>query len=74
MKPTDFAKTIEAWQPLSPVPLTEEDAAEIVTSMKGFLSVLREWSEAESKTPPEAIAAAPRQEMRRKHERKPRAR
>lgn len=47
MKPDLLAKTIETWQPLSPVQLTEEDAAEIVTSMKGFLGILREWANAD---------------------------
>ena len=74
MKPDLLAKTIETWQPLSPVQLTEEDAVEIVTSMKGFLGILREWSEAGRDRLPEAIAASPLPETRRKHERKPRAR
>lgn len=40
--------TIETWQSLSPVPLTEADAAEIVADFMGFVSVLRRWKEEES--------------------------
>jgi hypothetical protein len=40
--------TIETWQSLSPVPLTEADAAEIVDDFMGFVSVLRRWKTAES--------------------------
>lgn len=45
MKQPLIAKTITAWQPLSKLPLTEEDAQEIVTNFMGFLSVLRRWQE-----------------------------
>ncbi len=38
-----IALTIETWQPLSPTPLTAEDAAEIISSFSAFVTVLRRW-------------------------------
>jgi hypothetical protein len=35
--------TIKTWQPISPEPLTAEDAAEIVDSVSGFVAALRRW-------------------------------
>ena len=51
-----LAHTIEAWQPLSPTPLTAADAVEIVESMKGFFDVLRRWQAEATVTPPAAFS------------------
>lgn len=37
------ALTIETWQPLSPTPLDEREAQEIVANMVGFMQILRRW-------------------------------
>ncbi len=42
--------TIEVWQPLSPIPLNQEDARQILQNMTGFFNLLISW---------EAAAAAP---------------
>lgn len=40
------ARAIEAWQPLSPVPLTEADGEEIIEHVLGYFEVLRRWKDA----------------------------
>lgn len=42
--------TIDAWQPISPVPLTEADAAEILAQMLSLTETLKKIDE-ESKMP-----------------------
>ena len=37
-------RTIAVWQPLSPKPLTREDAREIIENAVGFYSTLIRWA------------------------------
>ncbi|PZR70518.1 MAG: hypothetical protein DLM66_03780 [Candidatus Dormiibacter spiritus] len=52
--------TIEVWQPLSPVPLTEEDARQILHNMTGFFNLLISWEAAAAaqSQPDEGLEAA----------------
>lgn len=47
MQRSRLDRTIAAWQPLSPAPLGEADAREIVEHVLGFFEVLRSWQERE---------------------------
>ena len=53
-------RTLDFWQPRSPVPLTDEDAREIEHNLMGFFQVLSEWA---SEGPPisEPVEEVPRQ-------------
>lgn len=39
-----LVRTIEVWQPLSPTPLTREDARQIIENLMRYCNVLLEWS------------------------------
>lgn len=39
-----LARTIEVWQPLSPKPLSREDARVIIENLTRYCNVLLEWS------------------------------
>ncbi len=38
-------RTIAVWQPLSPTPLTREDAREIIENAVGFYGTLIRWAQ-----------------------------
>jgi len=39
-----LVRTIEVWQPLSPTPLTREDARQIIENLTRYCNLLLEWS------------------------------
>ena len=41
-------QTVEVWQPFSPVPLSEPDAAEIFRNLTSFLDLLARWDSGEN--------------------------
>lgn len=50
-KNVSLKKTLVTWQPLSPRPLSEEDAREIRQNVVGFFALLAEWDAAAERDP-----------------------
>ncbi len=68
-------RTLDFWQPRSPVPLTDEDAREIEHNLFGFFEVLAEWAKeglppSEGEPSRSSEDAAPKAKQRRKRGRR----